>query len=595
MNYCCMGSMLKRCLLSLSLALMTCVPALCQKRMTYTVASQEEFDRINQRITEAIKGGCKNIVFNIRPGTYFYKEAHISRSNEQCDVSISIKGRDAVLIAGGKDYKNGDACPNGFGYYSTLLDPNTTKTYPVWDDLRHAERAIEVVDAKSKVCRLYHSQLKDYTSGQCAGVYVQITQWYQSFWYKVDYIKDGWVYFVADNLQKSYLAKNGEYNVNDDYLYAKQFPRFRLCSLPDENHAASIINGKVKTGLKDLHMCVTSSFMRLENVSYRDLTIEGIRFVGNGKSGYALIHLNRANFSACKIKGCSFESLTGGLLNAGQSTHITFEGNKVSGLYSTGLYFKNGCEDVRVTKNLFEKAGQCLAFSFVVQCEAKDFYVADNTFRDFGYGAVCAGMMRGRQKDYECSGIIENNEIYLSKEYFEHPEKYMSMDAGAIQVRTQSDQTIVRYNYIHDYTGMRSNRGIFCDEGAHDFSIYGNVVVNIRNSYSIDARRVSINDASDSLLNRNNQMMYNVVDNYIRFVGRDAENNNCRKGTNMVLNCEGVTVPVCQYGNLEWKEDDIKAEYGGRKNNKVLLDKATMNVLKKWPVYRKIRKHFATY
>lgn len=586
---------LKSTFLICLLFVLNCNSALCQKQIKFTVESQEEFNMINSKITEAIKEGRKKIIIDIAPGTYFYREAHIARSNERCDISICIKGRDAVLIAGGKDYKNGDACPHGFGYYSTLVDPKTCKTYTIWDALRHAEKTIEVIDAKSKKCRLYHSQLKDYTKSDCTGAYVQITQWYQSSWYRVDYIKDGWVYFTADNLQKSYLAKNDEFNVNDDYLYAKQFPRFRLCNLPDANRVVCIANGKVKTDLSGVHMCVTSSFIRLDHVKYEEFVIKGLRFVGNGKSAYALIHLNDADFSSCTIKGCTFDALTGNLLTAAESSHITFQGNRVSGLYSTGLNFKNGCEDVRVVKNFFEYGGQCVAFSFIVQAGAKKFYVADNIFKDFSYGAICAGMMRGRQKNYECSGIIENNEIYLTKEYFDHPEKYMSMDAGAIQVRTQSDGTIVRYNYIHDYIGLRSNRGIFCDEGAHNFSICGNVVMNIPNSYSIDARRMEVMNESDSLLNRNNMMMYNIVDNYIRFVGRDFEKNNCRKGRNIILNREGVKVPTCQYGHLEWMEEDVKKEYVGIKNNKVAVKKDTMKELGKLPVYKKLRKHFMVY
>lgn len=129
-------------------------------------------------------------------------------------------------------------------------------------------------------------------------------------------------------------------------------------------------------------------------------------------------------------------------------------------------------------------------------------------------------MMRGTEKKYECSGIIENNEIYLTKDYYNNKEKYTSMDAGAIQVRTQSDQTIIRYNYIHDIVGMKDNRGIFCDEGARNFKIYNNVILNTPNCYSIDARKVTDRTLADTLNNRNNVMMYNVVDNRIRFVSR---------------------------------------------------------------------------
>lgn len=209
---------------------------------------------------------------------------------------------------------------------------------------------------------------------------------------------------------------------------------------------------------------------------------------------------------------------TVGLIKATLSNNIEFDGNTVNGCYTTALCLRNGCENVSVTNNLFENGSQCVSFSFFVQCEAKNFYIANNTFRDFGYSAIAAGMMRGTEKKYECSGIIENNEIYLTKDYYNNKEKYTSMDAGAIQVRTQSDQTIIRYNYIHDIVGMKDNRGIFCDEGARNFKIYNNVILNTPNCYSIDARKVTDRTLADTLNNRNNVMMYNVVDNRIRFV-----------------------------------------------------------------------------
>ena len=36
---------------------------------------------------------------------------------------------------------------------------------------------------------------------------------------------------------------------------------------------------------------------------------------------------------------------------------------------------------------------------------------------------------------------------------------------------------------------MGDNRGIFCDDGASNISIYGNVILNTPNSYCIDLRQ----------------------------------------------------------------------------------------------------------
>ena len=278
-------------------------------------------------------------------------------------------------------------------------------------------------------------------------------------------------------------------------------------------------------------------------------------------------------------------------MTATMSSNIEFDGNTVNGCYTTALCFRNGCENIRVTDNLFENGSQCVSFSFFVQCEAKNFYIANNTFRNFGYSAIAAGMMRGSEKKYECSGIIENNEIYLTKDYFNSKEKYTSMDAGAIQVRTQSDLTVIRYNYIHDIVGMKDNRGIFCDEGARNFKIYNNVVLNTPNCYSIDARKVADRTPADTLNNRNNVMMYNVVDNRIRFVGRDSEKNGCVKIGNVLLNNNTSGTVQHQYGNLEVDEDDVVVENEvSAKDGNAILSPALLEELKRVPGLSKINR-----
>ena len=565
-------------------------PTLRKTSCTILVNNQVQFDRINKSLSESIKRGERNIVVKILPGVYYYDGGHISRSNEKYDVNIVIEGNNATLIANGINYKDGDSCPKGLSVYSTVVDVNTLIPYSSWDDLRFSDKLIEVVNEKTKLCRIHHSALMDCSKEKCGGVYIHITEWYQSFRYKVEYIKGGWAYFTADNLAKSSISNKGEWNLNDDYLYAKTNPRFMLCNLQNGNGPVGIVNGKVKTATGSIHVCMVANFLMLDNVEYRSLTLKGLRFIGNSNDP-SLIHLNKTNCGSLRITQCTFESLYSSLIKATLSNNIEFDGNTVNGCYTTALCLRNGCENVSVTNNLFENGSQCVSFSFFVQCEAKNFYIANNTFRDFGYSAIAAGMMRGTEKKYECSGIIENNEIYLTKDYYNNKEKYTSMDAGAIQVRTQSDQTIIRYNYIHDIVGMKDNRGIFCDEGARNFKIYNNVILNTPNCYSIDARKVTDRTLADTLNNRNNVMMYNVVDNRIRFVGRETGNNGCVKIGNVLLKNTASGTVRHQYGNLEVDEDDVVVNNeASAKEGDAILTPEILEELKKIPGLSKIKR-----
>lgn len=98
------------------------------------------------------------------------------------------------------------------------------------------------------------------------------------------------------------------------------------------------------------------------------------------------------------------------------------------------------------------------------------------------------------------------------------------MDSGAIYIFTQNDGAVIRNNYIHDYVGMKDNRGIFCDDGAYGFTITGNVIRNVPNSYSIDSRLcLNVETQAGSVVkkvNYNNIIRNNRVDGPVRFEKR---------------------------------------------------------------------------
>ena len=95
-----------------------------------------------------------------------------------------------------------------------------------------------------------------------------------------------------------------------------------------------------------------------------------------------------------------------------------------------------------------------------------------------------------------------------------------------------NDDFLIQNNIISNYTGPKDNRGIFCDDGAKNFTIEGNHISNTPNSYSIDARRVvSIEEgvypgSHVKLANINNKIGGNYIDGPIRFEGRN-NNSNC--------------------------------------------------------------------
>lgn len=540
------------------------------------VRSQQEFDSINGRLISAIDKGEKNIIVDVSSGTYYFKENHIDLYQKKTNASISFRGHNTIVVPVG----NNTGSEVAFEPYTSYVDISSLKTYSCWGEMQFADSLIQVVDNEMKICRLPCKELKDTPKEKCKDTYVAITQWYKTLPYQVLEIKEGWLFFVADNLSYIENFNIKDYNVNYDFIYGKELPRFRMCNIPG--------NDEIIVEKQNLHECSASCFLSLKASTFNTFTFSGFRFVGN-KRGNPFLCLIWTKANNITIEDCTFEAINSRVAYISNTSNVVFEQDKVIGCYENGICADNDSENISVTDCFFDKCGWIMDYSFCIQCDGKNYYIANNTFRDFSYGAINTGAGRGNKRK-ACSGIIENNEIYYTADFFKNKQKYTIMDSGAIQLATQHDATIIRYNYIHDYEGMKDNRGIFCDEGARNLKIYGNIIINTPNCYSIDSRRVNRGE-QDSLNNTGNVVMYNIVDNRIRFVGKDDRHNRCFKGNNILFYKAGTNQPKSQYESIEWREDDVAVSYEGFSKNKIVVNRETWQYLKGIPVFNRIKKH----
>lgn len=96
---------------------------------------------------------------------------------------------------------------------------------------------------------------------------------------------------------------------------------------------------------------------------------------------------------------------------------------------------------------------------------------------------------------------------------------------------------LFRHNFVSGHAALKDGRGIFCDDGSMGVSIFANMVINTRNMYSIDLyNKNPYQSLSSDDYNKNNLMLYNIIDGFCRFEGRnsDAQFNNY-KGRNFFL------------------------------------------------------------
>lgn len=505
------------------------------KAFIIQVKEQEQFDNINEDLTQAIEKGEKSIKIIIEKGVYSFHEKHIQRVNDNYnDVSISVEGKDAIITS-------------SYNYQADLVNDNA------WQELLPSEGLIEILNKEKGICKIpYKNGILGTEKENITRV--QITQWYRAPSYNVLDIDSSGVYFKESGLK--YIEYSGQrgYNVNYDYLYAQKYPRFRIFNISNYYYRSS------------------SCFLYLENCSYRYIKVSGIRFSCN-KEESALIEIRNVKTESVNICNNTFDHIRGNVCLVVNSDNVLFDGNNVRDTEGHELKFIRGCKSIQVTNNIFENCGKRLGQTFCINCGETEYYIAKNIFRDFGYCAIGVGIWHGNEKLFASKGIIEHNEIYYTPPYFANILKHTLMDSGAIYVWTQNDGTIIRYNYIHDYGGPRSNTAIFCDDGASNCKIYKNILINITGKNVISARKVE--DQRVGIRNNSNNLIaYNIVEGSILFMGYGNQKRHCMKGENIVLNNSRGEPVNNTIAYLEQSAGDIKIESWDKNKGKLYLPRS---------------------
>ena len=161
------------------------------------------------------------------------------------------------------------------------------------------------------------------------------------------------------------------------------------------------------------------------------------------------------------------------------------------------------------------------------------------------------------------------------------------MDAGAIYTYTKMDDVTIRGNYIHDYTGTNDYRGIFCDDGAQNIKIYGNIIHNVKGSYDIDLRYTSGADVAKNVpdFNTNNLVYDNIMDGYYRYEGIPNKDDLCVHRSNFLVG-DGSLQKRNSVKNLQNQEDD----YMLSGTSSISVGNPNLKILKKsanWKYYKR--------
>lgn len=555
--------------------------------VTLYIKDQIEFNDISRSINMfAEKGEC-TIKVVIMPGIYEFSEQHIMLKDINAPkICLKIIAKDNVrIIPYGKTYKKGDSYVGSFNINNSWI--NETRDISIWGGAKNIDGLIEVLDEKNKKCR-FKSKNSLLHYFDVSKIWVLIPQWFSSKTYKVEKIEDDYIYFTASDLKKSY---NNGWSVNDDYNYANKELRYRLCNAENTDCGLEIINDVVlpPRDCSLIHEGKVQNFLTIDNCSFKTVEIHNMHFIGNGaRNNTALLFFRNCNNKKIVVKGCEFVGMRSGTILVSSSSNCIIKDNYFRDCYYYGVMSNNTSSKTSIVNNQFYMMGKGVQNSFCISCSGEKFLIKNNILNDFGYGGIAIGVWYGSEQKNPCQGLVENNLLIYSTPYIEGIKDYGLMDGGAIYLYTKNDGSVIRHNYISEYSGAGGNRGVFCDDGAYGFEIYGNVITNIGNGdLCIASRRdssVEIREQPSTGIERSNINILvrdNLLDGRILFEGNDDLDNGCIKGRNYVIKKDTSQIISNKITNIPIIQEDIYFVSNKYKNEKIIVSKQDYRTLRK--------------
>lgn len=425
------------------------------------VRTQDEFDSFPAAV-ERLLQDTESIRVEFAPGTFFFKDGHLNLHGMDCP------GKEIVLAGNETRLVSTDGCSEAplfspdDGWVELSRDADVSRMGPVRTAMFYP-----IPSLSHPGCFRLPCKEPDLSEDAATEVYLVLTQWFQGALYKVHKISKG----VA------YLERCGDHPTAwyTELRFGRCLPRYRMINHPLDRPAATP------------HLCLASTFCSMDDCRIGTFRTEGIRFLGN-RAGEPLFRFHRLHADSTIVSGCSFEGIRSTIVDCRASDHVYFRGNEVTRCYRGGFSADTASVDARVENNMFRDMGLALTNAPAVLCKGPEYRIAGNVFEDFAYAAIGIGTHFKETEDPVASGIVEDNEIYMT-ELFRRKPMRMLIDSGAIYIWTQNAGSVIRRNYIHDIGGHHGNRGIFGDDGVLGVRIEDNLVLHVHPSYCIDLRK----------------------------------------------------------------------------------------------------------
>ena len=459
--------------------------------VVFSVAGQQDFDRLGERIDSVLATGEREIDVCFVPGTYFFREGHLRLSGVQApEAVLRLQGNGAVLV-GVQDGK-GPAFENGF------VDLEKRKAFDALEPVKRAGFWPVRIPFRKGLYILRCKGESDVSEADAAGMKLILSQWFVGAVYDVVKISRGWVWFRRVPYRT---------HIWSELRFGRCLPRYMLFS---PRKAASA------------YPCAAANFLSVENSHLGGIQLDGFHFLGNG-AGEPLLDFRDVHTDSVRVDGCRFEGMRSQVVQADSTDHIRLRNNLFQDCYLGAVRLSAGVDDALVEGNRFIDNGLQMTNTPIVDCKGQDFVVRGNYFEDFSYSAVGVGLHFTDSTGCITSGVVEDNEICMTEEFRTGVPREL-IDGGTIYIWTQNKNVVIRNNYIHDIDGPHGNRGIFADDGAVNVEVSGNLLLNIAGGKDIDLRRAfRVERKKNSVIRRvnvGNHIEGNVLDGRCRFYVR---------------------------------------------------------------------------
>ncbi len=547
------------------------------------VKDQKTFDSLQKSLNSALDEGNKRIEVRFSSGQFVFKTRQILLEKQiRPDVSIRFVGNDCILVPKGQTIRVGQTRETPLEYKYSYLTPDE-KDVNLWTPFYQTDSLIQVVDEKEKLCRIHVPPSCPVGLLFSDNAFIQYTEWYYSRICKIERVKDSYVYFKVPELFKV----KDTYNVNYDYRWHRIMPRFRFFD-------GKKVLKNTAIGLKSFYEGQTGTFCRILDSRFKSISFEGFRVYGGCADNPVFYVTNSVFADYLLLYGSRFAGQRGKVAYVCKTNNVFVQRCRFSEQYTNVLEFDAFCVHSEVHGNEFENCGLGMSISMCIRCSGQDYLISGNTIVDFGYKAIAVGLGYKSNRSIRSRGIVEDNAIYYTEEYVKNINQHSLIDSGAISVGTINENTVIRYNFINNIVGVGSNRGIYCDDGAKNFTLYGNIVLNVANSRCLDARYDTALEKYDNtqIANVNKVMKNNIINGGVLIQGRPSANNGCMKGRHYLLYKEGESFGFdIVVKDVENVEEDVPLTYKTTRDDAIVVSRKTRRELRKLPFYERIEKY----